>query len=696
MLSVSLSEVNKQFIMMSRVQLTWSTSLHQALHRVTTMTQEEPFMKFNPDVAHFWLPSTVSHVEKNFGVLRMNHEHFQNNFEICLKKLNVDLICNFLQEKGRQDYTRDDKRIPSFRIDVGFANHNYEKNLSKRASKELFRSQPKLCGVNTIQEYGNDLAENVAMLLDSMQLALDNTYESVLHLDPPMKKQYIQTYFATPMREKLGCKHFAFTNFTMSLAIIQETKFDQERNDTEEYDYEPRPKKTNTTGTIPIGNSHEDYLNGQEEGNNLSLIFHLLLKFTHGTDKKIYFGRFSIIAYTRRILELHEKNEGQLRNLKEGIKIFQQTINEQYQQLSRLHHLGDVSFSNLKKLCINDKIKWEDINIGNKTRAVCVHGLTLPVTYASEILCSAGITILHRFFLRLKGDTTCRNPEEKVLEVLLLAAYQGFWGRFFYAGQEILQLKDFDWSCNLAVALATTMKDKYGGWHGGISLRGHPSSIDFIALYSDADTLEKAKNALKNFLSRLNDSGELTMNAYKDLLQEMTSKIQGIGEFYGQRIPLLAACAGIIIRNNLSRATFAYPVQNTTSYSAIEQLNAQNNTFTQEEDLNDLDRALITKKLDSYRLQVNPESFHKTAALVCTYCNLQDHRMNWAENIFCEGLSKTCGGRSHEIQDYVFPNQSLFWIFYDSQNGYQVNEKKLMNTCGRLYLIELHITYNNL
>ena len=29
-----------------------------------------------------------------------------------------------------------------------------------------------------------------------------------------------------------------------------------------------------------------------------------------------------------------------------------------------------------------------------------------------------------------------------------------------------------------------------------------------------------------------------------------------------------------------------------------------------------------------------------------------------------------------EVHDYVYPNQSLFWIFYDKQNGYSVQEKK--------------------
>ena len=664
MLSISLSEANKQFLMMSSVQLTWSTYLHQALHRVTTLAQEKSFMTFNPDVAHLWLPSSVSHIEKKFGVLRKNHEHFQNNFQTCLEKLNVDVICNYLQLKGRQDHTRDDKRIPSFRIDVGFANHNYEKQSCKRTSTDLFRSQPKLCGIDAIHEYGNDLAANLAMLLDSMQVALDKTYENVLHLDPPMKKNYIQTHFATPMREKLGCKYFAFTNFTMSLVIIEDKKNEDQRP----------PKKPASTNIIPIGNSHEDNLNGEEEGNNLSLIFHLLLRFTYGTEKKIYYGRLSIIAYTRRSLESHEKNEWRLTNLKEGIQLFQRKINEQYQQLTSLHNFGNVSFSNLEKLYLHDKIRWDQINIGKESQPVNVEGLTLPVTYASEISCSAGITILRRCFLRLKNK--CNNPEEKVLEVLLLAAYQGFWGRFFYAGQEMLDSKSFDWSSNLAVELATIMRVKFHGWHGGISLRGRPTNIDFPTLYSNPDTLDKAKKALKSFLVRLNDSQELSMNDYQSLLHDTTSKIPGIGEFYGQRIPLLAACAGIIFQNNLFRATFAYPVQNTTSYNAIEKLNAGNNTSTLEEDWNDHDQTLITERLDSYRLHVKPESFHKTAALACTYCNLQEHRMNWAENIFCEGLSKIYGGRSNEVHDYVFPNQSLFWIFYDKQNGYSVKEKK--------------------
>ena len=136
--------------------------------------------------------------KKKFRVLRTDHEIFRKNFQEWIDKVDISLLCELIQRNGGYDGTRDNKSIPALRVDVGFSNHNYEKDHSKKASSSLLRPQPKLCGIEAIQEYPDQRI--LAKLLDSMQAALDDTYRNYLNLDPPMKNEYIRCHFAEPMR----------------------------------------------------------------------------------------------------------------------------------------------------------------------------------------------------------------------------------------------------------------------------------------------------------------------------------------------------------------------------------------------------------------------------------------------------------------------------------------------------------------
>ena len=198
-----------------------------------------------------------------------------------------------------------------------------------------------MCRIDEIQSYDLALPPNLAMLLDSMQRALDDTFHEELKLESPMRNDYIQSHFMEPMRARLGCKFFAFTNFTIYLTIIKarDDGCIDEKNDC----------------SIPIGNSHEDNLNGQQEGNNLCLIFHLLIKLALDNERnKHYLGRFTVIAYTRRSLESHEKNEKLLINLKDGLTNFKNKVDEKYKQICRLYKLGGdpLSFS-FHRICVS-------------------------------------------------------------------------------------------------------------------------------------------------------------------------------------------------------------------------------------------------------------------------------------------------------------------------------------------------------
>ena len=203
-------------------------------------------------------------------------------------------------------------------------------------------------------------------------------------------------------------------------------------------------------------------------------------------------------------------------------------------------------------------------------------------------------------------------------------------------------------------------------------MRGHPANIDFIHHYSIQDNLDNAKNALQRFLERLDHPDPLSLVEYKQVLLAMTEDIVCIGEFYGQRIPLLAACSGIIFKNNLRRATFAYPVSG--SLQAMNRMNEEQQQLA-ETDTNDPEEMSITARLEACHLHTTPDKFEKIAKLVCWYCGLEEDRMNWAENMFCEGFTRVYGPMNN-VQDYVYPNQSLFWIFRDGNFKYQVKEKK--------------------
>jgi hypothetical protein len=84
--------------------------------------------------------------------------------------------------------------------------------------------------------------------------------------------------------------------------------------------------------------------------------------------------------------------------------------------------------------------------------------------------------------------------------------------------------------------------------------------------------------------------------------------INGIGEFYGQRIALLAAYSGISLSYNLKCATFGYPVKATASYNAI------NTLAEQQMDVQDhtLEHDNVKKLLSNLRLDAETSKFSKT------------------------------------------------------------------------------------
>jgi hypothetical protein len=126
---------------------------------------------------------------------------------------------------------------------------------------------------------------------------------------------------------------------------------------------------------------------------------------------------------------------------------------------------------------------------------------------------------------------------------------------------------------NLTVLLLATIKDKFGKWSGGPDHRGHLTSLDLFAIYSDDEVHAKALLAMKIFAQMMENNPKMTILEYKVLLDDTVASIPSVDLFYGQNLGLYLALCGYITKN-LYNSFLCFPVEGYGSSQAIEKENA--------------------------------------------------------------------------------------------------------------------------
>ena len=614
-------------------QFLYTNWLTNGYHCVTPKKDMETAMRFNDAVGHIWIPRKIPFTMQDLGVVR-GSDHFLNKHSKVFNEIDWTGLISMLNKLGSSDDTRDVKDSNVKRIDFGYANHDYDRWSQK--PYDNFRDKPMLCKVDDIIKYkycGKSMAKDFATLLDTIMIVLNDIFD-MKDYDMPLCNEDIQGSFIRNMQDKLGCRYYCFPAGTIGFQI-----FDEDAKDVQKEQESQR-----------VVDYHTDNLNGEA----ISAIFHQYMRF-ETPDRIPVVLRLFLIPYTRKSIDHFLLNESCLTNLKENIVAHSEKIKKflsDHKFLLQTEKAVDIE--QLLHITISKEIPFKtselQLNDGGK---VSVQHYPIPASIFPEVPCSAGITILRKVLKKLQGD------ELKFMEVLLLASYQHSWARFYYGGLAFLHDESVDWTSNLAVQMASVMTTKFGGWHGGLGNRGHPISLDFISHYSNKDTLTRATVNLHKFLVDVDADPNLTLIEYQKLVHRFASNIVGLGEWYAQRIPLLAAGSTAVITTNIRNATLGYPIQNVgNSYNEIEAEAAeQQRQFSEnlERLTEDNDKREYIKVMEEMKLDPSLKGFAKSARLACRFAGLSDNRKNWGEYIYCDAL-----GTDRDKMDHLYPEQCMY------------------------------------
>jgi hypothetical protein len=82
--------------------------------------------------------------------------------------------------------------------------------------------------------------------------------------------------------------------------------------------------------------------------------------------------------------------------------------------------------------------------------------------------------------------------------------YFGSFAKFYFVGKQLIsEMHVESLTNNLTVAVLQKIKDKFGTWSEGPDHRGHSTSLNLIAIYSDMETPKKAIKAIQDFCDYL-------------------------------------------------------------------------------------------------------------------------------------------------------------------------------------------------
>lgn len=441
---------------------------------------------------------------------------------------------------------------------------------------------------------------------------------------------------------------------TIGVSFIDPQKFHQP----------PEQSETDTLTKL-----HTDGLNGWESNNNHSFIFHkfLLLRDEEGNEVA---ARFFLIAYTRKSLEDFEKNEIRAMPVKTKLLDYRKHVNNFFLKEGKC--MGPFANVNqLHEMCLPPARYYHTLQVIPKLG----HGepferkyFPMPALYSPELSLSPAITIIRKFYL--KSDKNV----EKTIQLMLLGLFQSNWFKFFYAGLHLLEDPEFDWNGNWYKQFCDTMENTFNTTNRPLTYRCRSCSKENIySYYDNEELLQNTAQAILDFLSDLNKNSDYKLPAYIKRVIDLTKSIKGINEFRMQRLTVIAACAGVVLKNNVKYATFGFPSSTGgVSQKACERVDSELNEL--EEMNQDPSQHQLAPEYNSKfkKAKMNVEKrFHTVARLVCYFLGNHTYRYSWGEYLLCEAI-----GRKQFITDYLFYGQYLYYIFRGNDGRYVVKEKR--------------------
>jgi hypothetical protein len=518
--------------------------------------------------------------------------------------------------------------------------------------------------VSKIQGYHPDLAFEIGKLMDFQATVMNEKFRQTGN-PPVLDDPFIFSVFTQPFVSLFGSIENRFPAWSMALMDAEdETTALQERK---------------------VKMSHCDHDNGTEPGNDISAtlslffvskkIYDSLIEdgfekeeaqrrsqiLLHGREDKERLKRFFLVFFTRKAHEHFKNNEQFGEFLKAKLRSFRDRLNIGYQRFG-----GSFAKPQDMWFCDEGGVPFD---------SEVVNGIEhkfykIPISYAREIDCSPGMTVLYRINCLVKA-AGLPNSRMKMLEPYVVALLCGAWMKFYHAGMKFvskLEATPALLTTNLACGLLDEMNEMYDNWRGGANHRGRTTSVDLHAYYSKQANIEAAVCAMDDFLLQIEKRRVLHLLDYHGLLKSLVENLHGVGLFFGGNFGLYCGLTGLVSRN-LHNCFLSFPLPNQGSEATLithdEQLKNEVAMLTSVDTDCPILQGSVMDQVRQLRLDPSLAGYTKTTRLISSFAGLEP-RMCWVECLCCDGIGPNANKHS-----YVFNKQSMFW--FATLNGRQNN-----------------------
>ena len=287
-----------------------------------------------------------------------------------------------------------------------------------------------------------------------------------------------------------------------------------------------------------------------------------------------------------------------------------------------------------KKLFIDQHFGWEMMDIGQSNTVLQKCMVVISAIDRCCLWPAGAVTIIRRFKARVPDIMF-------LMELLILAALQSSFHRYYYVGEQILdEMDDNNLPDSIGIEYCGRAFETFGMLDGGPNPRFVCSSLNSLPYFKrdrteiDKQNLEKIKERLAKLLRDdiNNIPDDAPYEVIRAVVQSAAAEIREIGECQFGEFRLLvliqlAILSGILVKPRPFLNNLMYPVKDRASYQHL------------------VDEG------------IHPEEFDLAMEAICQQMQWPKSR-NVAETCLCESLE----GRREYIYDILFYGMNLYCL----------------------------------
>jgi hypothetical protein len=549
------------------------------------------------------IPMSVSLVTNDVAMLRPGHVIFAQAFSKRSLLVDLPLCLKFVIEHGTSNRARDGAvSSGSFefgsRIDFGCAGSG-----CTQISPGVWRPD-QLCGVDVFETVSQDVRVQIkaclASVYDCIQVASDEI-QKANGLEPLFNYEPRDNVYGSILRNFLGAKVMRNEWTTMQVKCISRGDQTDRHKDAKNCCWCLYDK----TGALC-------FIICDAFGIFWSLKF-------------LSNSRHAIGSYFDKLLGV-ETLCSRIKTHFDKLDVAYATFLEEYE--GSFIPSNGLNWRNPWGFFLDARCNWTDVKDTGQNN-ILHRCIVLPTIVVRDFWLSAPVHII----TEMKG---LGLDDDKILELILLGAYQTSWFRFFYIGMKMVKGKKTEDPFKTYIQLADVA---FGSITGGPKPRADPPGIDVKAYYYPNECSVKHK-VIECILALLRWVNEIPEEKFNHVVlreavlmtSENISRIKAgaeLGEFRLMLILQMCALSSVVLHPSPKLLNLLYPIPGKGSANHLLDVN------------------------------VKEADHHDALRRVLHHFNLQEFGDNGGESILCETLP----GR--KVFDAFFPLQSIFLLNAD-------------------------------